>query len=301
MCHSTQHLPALDGVRYRAAQALASVWRFNGLRLANLTFTRAQRGAVLERPLFGYRMPLDVGRTSVHQMLYLEGERFMAERFLLRRLIDPGMNMLDVGANIGYYLLLFRQATGPNGFILCVEPEPDNVADLRAVIARNHMLRVEVLEAAVGSQSGTAHLMRGINSGVIDGEGDFTVPLLTIDEAWDAPRLGRVNFIKIDVEGYEGHVLDGAAETLKQRPKLFVEIHPAMLAKPYTVTGIYESLLSRYEHRGIAFYENNSLGAYSKMRAQYLDENQVRRVHRRDMLAACQSGEREATFWMVCH
>src|SRR3954467_8600951 len=123
--------------RARATCAFTWIWRLNGLHIAEAALSRAPRGAVLQRPLFGGRLSLDLSRTSVHRRLFLEGERFVEERFLLRRLLTPGDVVCDVGANIGYYLLLAEQCVGPNGEVLCIEPEPDNLEDLQRLVVAN--------------------------------------------------------------------------------------------------------------------------------------------------------------------
>ena len=282
-------------VRLRAAQALAAAWRLNGLRLAALTFVDTRPGEIVERSLFGSTMPLDVGRTPIHQMLYLEGERFIAERFLLRSYLEAGMSVIDVGANIGYYVLLFEQMVGPSGHIICIEPEPDNLTDLRRVVARNDFRNVEVVPAAAGSAAGTVHLARGINGMVAD-HGTTTVSLIRIDDV--APR--GADFLKIDVEGYEGEVLAGAEAVLARRPRLFLEIHPGMIGLPHTVESIYATLVRHYGEQ-VAFYETPALPAVDKLCVQYLRADAARRVDPNTILAACRSRSREAPFWAVCH
>ncbi len=72
--------------------------------------------------------------------------------------------------------------------------------------------------------------------------------------ALDDVLTERVDFIKIDVEGYEGQVLEGARKSLERwKPNLFLEIHPAMLAGSHTLESILD-LLSRY-YDDIRFYQ----------------------------------------------
>lgn len=289
-------------IQYRAARALASIWRLNGLRLAQHTFGRAGAGSILTRPVFGGTMPIDVGRTSVHQLLYLEGERFVAERFLIRELLSRSMRVVDVGANIGYYLLLFEQVVGPDGRILCIEPEPDNVADLRRVVALNSFENVRVLAAALGAKQGEARLARGLNGMVVPTGGELNVPLLALDTIFDEGSLDRIDFIKIDVEGYEGEVLAGAARVIAhQHPRIFLEMHPAMLQGGHTVASIIATLEEHYSGtRQLECYELSSPTRSARLRAQYFGSNVARRVNSRELLASCATGERQDTFWVVC-
>lgn len=242
-------------------------------------------------------MPLDVSRSNVQRQLMLEGERFVAERNLLRSCLAPGMRVVDVGANIGYYLLLFESVLGPEGSIDCFEPEPENFAELARTVRGNGFANVRLHPLAVGDQTGTVSLHTGINGAVAaPGEGEVTVPICRLDDLVTGP----VDFLKIDVEGYEGHVLSGARRLLAEhKPKLFLEIHPGVLAPPYTVDAILAILEATYCK--IDLYEiapQHSLG--EKLVSRYLGR-QIRCIAGREtLLAACRQGARKEPFWALC-
>lgn len=288
-------------IEHRAARALASIWRLNALRIARRVFANAEAGSILTRPFFGGRMPVDIGRSEVHQLLYLEGERFIAERFLMQQLLAPGMSVVDVGANIGYYLLLFEHAIGPAGRVLCIEPEPDNLADLRRVVDANRLENVLVLPMALGSRSGTAHLARGLNGVIVTGGSSLSVPVGRLDDIWHQDGfLDRVDFVKIDVEGYEGEVLAGAQNLLdERRPRIFLEMHPTMMQSGHTIGSIVSMLEERYAGN-VRFYELPKCGPRERIRAQYFGSDIVRPMRRQEILRSCEAGEREETFWLVC-
>lgn len=285
-------------LRLRAGRIRAALWRFQTLDLAHRLFDGTPAPHILERPLFGHTLYVDVARSNPQRLLWLEGERFVGERRLLRRLVRPGQSVADVGANIGYCTLLFAQAVGPAGRVACIEPEPDNLAELRRNIERNHLPQVEVFPVAVGAKAGTVSLRAGINGSVMeDGSGEFQVPLRPLDELLAGQP---VDFIKIDVEGYEGYVLDGASRLLEERrPNLFVEIHPGFLAAPHTVDGILGHLGALYPR--IDLWEiAPQAGFAAKVRARYLG-GAVRRIpDRGSLLADCRAGRREEPFWAVC-
>jgi hypothetical protein len=84
-----------------------------------------------------------------------------------------------------------------------------------------------VLPVAAGDHDGVTHFQPGLNS-YITPEGSEQVSVTRIDSL----GVAKVDFIKIDVEGYEGAVLDGARETIeKTRPVLFLELHPNLLTQ----------------------------------------------------------------------
>jgi FkbM family methyltransferase len=245
---------------------------------------------------------VDVSRSAVHQLLYLEGERFLAERFVVQRLLAPGMRVADIGANIGYYLLLIEQVIGPRGRVLCVEPEPDNLEDLRRVIAANSFQNVEIVSAALGAENTEMQLSRGLNGRVVPSGGDLKVPLMRLDDLWDRAMRDRVDFLKIDVEGFEGEVLAGGEHIISEhRPRIFLELHPTMMQGSHTVASVYDTLLSWYGTPDrIEFFEVPQGGTGSKIWAQYFDTDPVKRLRTRDILAACEARERQTTFWAVC-
>jgi FkbM family methyltransferase len=275
----------------------AFLWRFHTLLLADRLFAGLTASRVLERPLFGLRLRVDVARGNPQRLLYLEGERFMPERDVVRRLLRPGLRAVDVGANIGYYLLLIESAVGPGGSVACFEPEPENLRELERNVEANHFENVRVFAAAVGAEDGRVSMRMGINAAVAGAEGgDFAVPLVRLDSALEGP----VDFVKIDVEGYEGHVLAGARRLLREhRPILLVEIHPGFLAPPSTVDGILAGLREiqpRIELLEIA--PQRSFG--EKARARYLGRP-VRPIPDPEaLLADCRAGWREEPFWAVC-
>jgi FkbM family methyltransferase len=206
------------------------------------------------------------------------------------------MHAVDVGANIGYYLLLLARAVGPDGTISCFEPDPDNLIELERNVRLNSLTNVRVYPAAVGAQDATVELRGGINSAIAAG-GEIRVPLLCLDSTAKRP----VDFLKIDVEGYEGHVLAGARQVLTQdRPNLFLEIHPSFLASPYTVDEMLRELGRLYER--IELHEiapEESFG--DKLRARYLNHGVRRVADPEALLATCRAGRREEPFWAVCH
>jgi FkbM family methyltransferase len=282
----------------RLARLRAGVWRFKTLSFGERVFGGATAPCVLRRPLFGYRIAVDVARSNTHRLLFLEGARFLGERALVRSLLAPDMAAVDVGANIGYYLMLIESVVGTAGSVVCFEPDSSNLGELRRNVLDNHLSNVKVVAAAVGATDGAAALLSGINAAIAkDGEGDCEVPLVRLD----AVLTGRVDFLKIDVEGYEGEVLSGAHRILaEERPALFLEVHPGFLTAPHTVDGIL-GLLSAAGYPAPEIYEltpQEDLG--SKLAARYLRRGVRPAPQRESLLADCRAGRRAQPFWAVC-
>jgi FkbM family methyltransferase len=287
-----------EPLRLRLARLRASLWRFRTLDFSQRLFAGGPEHQVLSRPFCGRRLFVDVSRSNAQRLLYLEGERFLAERFLLRRRLRPGDQVVDVGANIGYYMLLFRQLVGDAGRIHCFEPEPENVIELRRNVRRNRLDGVDVHPVAAGDADGRISLHAGINGKVApDGTGSLTVDLRRLDSVLSH----RVDLMKIDVEGYEGHVLAGAEGLLAAyRPALFVEVHPAFLAPPTSLDGIFARLRA-YDPGVSVFTGASHRSLLEKIVSRYRPGAGVSRVlDLPRFLAACRAGTWTEPFWAVC-
>jgi FkbM family methyltransferase len=151
-----------------------------------------------------------------------------AETRLLDKLLSPGDTFIDVGAHIGWFSTLAASRTGRSGKVIACEPYPDNVKLLRENLALNDARNAHVIEAALGSQPGTTRLAHGGDSGGVTAldwalEGAVEVPVTTLDDV--AQGAGAVKLLKIDVEGWEPHVLRGAAKMLSRTSYVLIEIN----------------------------------------------------------------------------
>lgn len=172
----------------------------------------------------------------------------------------PGDTVLDVGAHIGYYTLLLARAVGPTGKVLAFEPDPLNFALLRRNVEMNGYANVELFNCAVSDRCGRAQLYRST-----DNAGDHRlhkspevrnaveVETVTMDEVF-RDREVRTDFIKVDVQGSEGAVLEGMAGLLARlsRVKMIVEFWPAGMARAGYGA---ERLLARLTGLGFRVYE----------------------------------------------
>jgi FkbM family methyltransferase len=154
-----------------------------------------------------------------------------------RAAVRPGATVLDVGANVGAYTVLFAHWTGPAGRVIAFEPAPGSIAGLREHVRLNGLSsRVEIVEAAVSNEVGSAVFdcegVSGANALVPDGAASGTITVATTSlDAFCADRDLRPSVIKIDVEGAELDVLRGGRRVLSTPGvEAFVEFHPAIWA-----------------------------------------------------------------------
>jgi FkbM family methyltransferase len=167
------------------------------------------------------------------------GERDPNVMRFLRRWVRPGFVACDIGANIGTYTVPLARLVGPSGHVISFEPNRPTYACLRQNIRQNRLANVTLIRAAAGPESGTAGLVvTADNFGEVHlappgGVETARVAVTTVDAEVARLRLHRVDFIKIDVEGFELAALRGAVAVLAANPRIIVqtEIIPAHAAR----------------------------------------------------------------------
>ena len=155
-----------------------------------------------------------------------------AERQLVRQLLVPGAVAVDAGANIGIYSQFLARCVGPTGAVYCFEPASQNFERLRAV-ARGFS-NMYPLQAAVGERSRKSELCLSDTLNVdhrtyLTGNSARRVVQIEMVALDDYFKPGqRVDFIKMDIQGYELHALRGAGRVLADNPaaKLLLELWP---------------------------------------------------------------------------
>jgi FkbM family methyltransferase len=145
------------------------------------------------------------------------------------------MVALDVGANIGEYVLILAARVGRSGRVHAFEPDPRNCEVLARNIRRSGMgARIRVERAALSDYCGKTilHLDRdGARNTIAPGallpepRGSISVPCLTIDRFVERQSLQRLDFLKIDAEGAELSILRGGRRALAElRPMVLAEV-----------------------------------------------------------------------------
>ena len=152
-----------------------------------------------------------------------------AEFRSLKQLCRPGSIVLDVGAHHGMDTVLLARWTGASGHVYALEANASNTLVLTANLGANKLVNCTALHAAVGPANGSIR----VADETVD-EGDplaQRVPMIALDEFCRERNLRQVHLLKVDVEGYEAHVLQGATQVLKARPAIALELHLDLLAR----------------------------------------------------------------------
>jgi FkbM family methyltransferase len=208
-------------------------------RVESYTAAAAQRvvipirdGNVLVRTNVGY-VVCATDDEALLAILVDSGDLEKGTRLLLQRFLRPGDVFVDVGANLGLHSLAGARAMGGKGRVIAFEPFPPTVQLLeRTVYLNGYSGLIEIMPAAVSKEGGTQSLHLGRTSGHHSlyplaetlAQPPVEVSVVTLDELLGPTT--EIDLIKIDVEGAELDVLDGARQLLQNNPgiALIVEL-----------------------------------------------------------------------------
>ena len=239
-----RHAPALE----------RADWLWDLVRPAyDRVLSTVTRTSGVERVING----TDQFRLSAQSRWFIAEEYEPAVWNRVMREVHAGGHVVEVGASIGLYALAFAGRVGAAGHVTAFEPDPESASALEANITVNGWQdRITLIRAAVGMRSGQVRFAaaRGLESRIETRseirDGVITVPMTTLD---DALAGGRIDLIKIDVEGFEQQVLQGARGILadkSRRPKaILVEVHPFAWPDSGTTSTSFLGLLDEFGFR----------------------------------------------------
>ncbi|MBW4551826.1 MAG: FkbM family methyltransferase [Aphanocapsa sp. GSE-SYN-MK-11-07L] len=166
-------------------------------------------------------------RSIVTDVLLAEGEWFEPELEFWRNQVQPGMVVIDVGANAGIYSFSTAARVGETGRVVAVEPFPQCVDLLIQTCQQNQFTWVDIYAGAASDREGqiylSLHQASELNEVVAEASTEDlaagkvqAVPCATLDSLCDRYNLQRVDLLKIDAEGHELQVLQGSLQILKE-------------------------------------------------------------------------------------
>jgi len=210
--------------------------------------------------LWGYEVSAD----SMDRLAYLQFHRLgwmgCDEKKFLEETVRPGMRVVDVGANLGLYTLLLSRLVGESGTVVALEPDPQLFETLKANCLSNGAHNVEIHNLAAGSSSARMLLARSlINAGdnrlAPNSTSALTRPVEVQVTTVDAIISKRpVDFVKVDVQGWESHVLSGMREVFRANAgiQVYFEYWPYGLNKAGCEPS---SLLRQFDDLGFRLFE----------------------------------------------
>jgi FkbM family methyltransferase len=191
-----------------------------------------RRATMIVQDIHGIRFVLySWDRSRLPDLLHRRYD--VAEFQAIPRLVRPGDVAFDVGANLGLYSVLLSRLCGSAGRVWAFEPVPDTYWRLRETLALNRCENVTPVQAAVCERVGSVRMnlfesefaewntlgmpsMRTPDGFVISPHESVDVVSRTLDEFCETEKITRINFLKVDVEGFEVSVFQGAESLLRE-------------------------------------------------------------------------------------
>lgn len=199
------------------------------------------------------RDPIELVRSYTQFAWYYPNCELETKKWFARN-VQPDWVMLDCGANVGYYSVLFSQLTA-SGRIYSFEPTATHDL-LSANLAHNGCSNVEAMRVGLGRDSGVKQEKIFRIWGGEPDEGDYT--FTSIDDFVNERGIKRLDCIKIDVDSYDFEVLQGAEETLKRlNPWIVIEINYALRKRGVEEAVVYKWLAERGYHDALILDQEN--------------------------------------------
>ncbi|UCL88108.1 FkbM family methyltransferase [Pseudomonas sp. HS-18] len=208
-------------------------------RVMRRLFRTASGQAVVDDFDGAFQMRLDLAE-HMQRRIFWTGYYNREIVALLDKLIEPGMVVLDIGANIGEITLVAAKRTTERGQVIAFEPMSAIADQLEEHVQSNSLEWVTVVRAGLSDHCGEAAIYnacaqwddsepnRGLGSLYADqpnAKPVQSIALLTLDDYLQKAPIKRLDIIKIDIEGAELPCLKGALDTLRRfRPMLIIEL-----------------------------------------------------------------------------
>ena len=218
-------------VRYRSSRFHNAK---NGRRLAKLMAVAVAftRNPTRIKTINGITYELDL-REVIDSSLYFTSTYEVKIDRLFEKYVKPGSTVVDIGANIGLHTLRSALLTGEKGKVLAIEPSTWAIKKLQRNLELNAKLikTIQIRHHALGEKVERSLTLGFQSSYRLNGDNEIkpeVVDVLTLDSIAEQDSLQSVDFIKIDVDGHELHILRGAKNMLStSKPVLVVEFTPS--------------------------------------------------------------------------
>jgi len=204
----------------------------------------------------GYKMKILPRDKGISEELLMFKTHEPISTKLISSELKSGMVCLEVGANIGYYTLLESKVIGDSGKVVAVEPSPENFEKLKQNLSLSNVKNVLPFNFACGDKNGKIKFLISEKSNrcttldenylATPSDNIIEVPVKKIDDFLNENKIEKVDFIRMDVEGYERQIIKGMEKTLdKYNPMIQIEVHKKFMPENHT-----KELFEEFQKRG---------------------------------------------------
>lgn len=193
------------------------------------------KNRVFKDMVFDFYIANEVGKSWYD----VSPQQYMPERQWCAEHLKPGMTVVDCGAHHGMMSVIFSQAVGPSGRVIAYEALPSNANVIKENARLNGLRNIEVRPVGVGDKKARVPFDANYSNSVTSREKSYshgllanlfrrkpaeeTIRTVILDD--DLPRGLKIDFLKIDVEGFEVEAMKGMRRTIAQKPIIDLEIH----------------------------------------------------------------------------
>lgn len=202
------------------------------------------------------KMLLDISDMGISKELVLTGWHEKNSSKFIQKEIKEGMSIVEIGANIGYYTLIEANIIGKNGHIYAFEPNLKNMQNLKTNIHLNsYEDMVSFYPFAIGGENTTADFYVADFGNLStfakreDNLCDYKIQKTKVVKLDDILRGKKIDYFRMDVEGYETEVIKGMHEILSSQEApygMFIEVHSELLHKLNSTAKEFINKLSGY-------------------------------------------------------
>ena len=275
-----------DGLKVLAEQTLRYMILYGSpIRLGRYWLNRWMGKTKQVVRVQGSLMELNLKDRGIHADLFISGSREPQATRYLQQILQPKWRVVDIGANIGYYALMEARQVK---VVYAIEPGRANCENLIANAFLNPYRNIKCHHLAIGDHNGSVgfHLSKACNWNRIAVGNDSTdteVSMTTLDDfVRDMVKGKRVDFVRMDVEGYEMAILRGADRVLRtNRPAMFIEVHRDLLEDYGSSQLEFMELLADYNYGIIKCFISARQGPEGPIKMLLVDDDTRYMITRR--------------------
>jgi FkbM family methyltransferase len=223
-----------DGLKVFLQESLRYVRLYGSpVRIGNYWLKRASNHDVQIVNIQGSLMELNLKDRGINADLFINRIREPQATRYVQQIMKPDWTVIEIGANIGYYAMMEARLVKR---VYAIEPGPSNYQQLISNIRLNKYTNIIPYQLAIGDHNGEVgfEIAKACNWSRIamsNETANVNVRMQTLDSFIKEQKIGRVDYLRMDVEGYEYAIVEGARKTIERdKPDMFVEVHRDRLA-----------------------------------------------------------------------
>ena len=223
-----------DGIKVFTQETLRYMLLYGSpVRIGDYWLCRLNKHDLQVVDVQGSLMELNLKDRGINADLFINRIREAQATRYVQKIMQPWWTVVEIGANIGYYAMMEAKRVKQ---VYAIEPGPSNYQQLLSNVKLNKYTNIESFPLAIGDHNGSmgfeiAKACNWSRIAVDETTEDVKVQMQTLDSFVRDHKIAHVDYLRMDVEGYEFAIIQGARKTIERdRPDMFIEVHRDRLA-----------------------------------------------------------------------